>query len=145
MNDLVPHKLSRRAFTGLAFGTAMGGIKTTSAAEDSPWEIVKHNSLEYVTANSVNEFYRFERFYREGKDIFYRSTHTLMRWKVDSNFIVINNIKFSLSFPIIERNKKVLISRVDLQKLMDPVLRPWFIKNTQQFHTVTIDAGHGGT
>lgn len=111
---------------------------------ESNWEIVKYQEREYVTATSVHAFYRFQRFVREDKDLIFRSSHTLMKWTVGSQSIYINNIKFSLSYPVLEQNKKVIISRVDLQKLLDPVLRPWYIKNSAKFETVTIDAGHGG-
>ncbi len=137
----------RRRFVRSALGAAAGfpvlGPNSPLWAE-SVWKIVKYQRREYVTADSVQAFYRFERFFRDDKDLVYRSPNTIMKWRVGSPVIFINNIKFSLSFPVIEQNRKVLISRVDLQKLLDPVLRPWYIKSTDPFHTVTIDAGHGG-
>ena len=37
-----------------------------------------------------------------------------------------------------------MVSRVDLAKLIDPVLRPNFIQNAGDFRTVILDPGHGG-
>jgi N-acetylmuramoyl-L-alanine amidase len=44
-----------------------------------------------------------------------------------------------------EVNGRVLVSRVDLVKTLEPILRPTRIRNAQAFRTVIIDAGHGGT
>ena len=55
-----------------------------------------------------------------------------------------NSIKFILSNPVAEDDGKVLISRVDLCKLIDPVLRPSYITTSAPFDTVVLDAGHGG-
>lgn len=149
------HHPTRRRFAAATFASALGlglgGLPNLLRAADpkaktaaSGWEVVKHEGLEYVTATSVHAFYRFQTFTRQDKDALFRSTNTLMKWQVDSPYIFINNIKFCLSFPVLQVGDKLLISRVDLQKLMDPVLRPWYIQNTQQFNTVIIDAGHGG-
>jgi N-acetylmuramoyl-L-alanine amidase len=39
---------------------------------------------------------------------------------------------------------KPYVSRMDLAKLIDPVLRPNFIQNAGDFRTVVLDPGHGG-
>ncbi len=114
-----------------------------SRASASEWEVVKYQDREYVTADSVNEFYRFERFLTEGKDLIFKTQTVLMRWKVGAQEIYINNVKFNLSFPILEQKGKVLISGLDLTKLIDPVLRPNYIRRPQKFNTVIIDPGHG--
>tara|TARA_R110002096_G_scaffold376724_7_gene570489 strand:+ start:4552 stop:5544 length:993 start_codon:yes stop_codon:yes gene_type:complete len=142
----LPQNFSRREFA--RYSLASAGLAAAGPVlgetERGVWKIVTHQRREYVTAESVQAFYRFERFFRDDKDLIYRSPNTIMKWQVGSTVIFINNIKFSLSYPVIEENRKVIISRVDLQKLLDPVLRPWYIKSTEPFHTVTIDAGHGG-
>lgn len=48
------------------------------------------------------------------------------------------------SNPVIAIGDKPYISRIDLAKLIDPVLRPNFIKNAADFRTVILDPGHGG-
>jgi N-acetylmuramoyl-L-alanine amidase len=52
-------------------------------------------------------------------------------------------LKFILNFPMIRVEDKILISRMDLSKLVEPVLRPAKIQ-TQPVTTVVLDAGHGG-
>ena len=114
-------------------------------AAESAWEIVKFKEVEHVTADSVKRFYRFDAMARADDHLVFRQgPGMMMAWVVGSTSIRINTIKFNLSYPIIEHQGKVLVSRLDLQKLLDPVLRPSYIKNTKPFDTVILDAGHGG-
>ncbi|MFN9026743.1 MAG: hypothetical protein ACK5VX_11195, partial [Akkermansiaceae bacterium] len=45
-------------------------------------------------------------------------------------------VKFVFSDPVITSGNEVYISRIDLAKLIDPVLRPSFIKNAGNFRTL---------
>jgi N-acetylmuramoyl-L-alanine amidase len=56
----------------------------------------------------------------------------------------INRLKFNLSYPITEYNGVPVLSRMDLTKVIEPVLRPQKIKNAEKVDTVVLDAGHGG-
>ena len=55
-----------------------------------------------------------------------------------------NGVKFVFSYKVEDTGGRAWISRIDLAKLVDPVLRPNYIGNAGNFHTVIIDAGHGG-
>ncbi len=144
--------LSRRRFLEAAGGIGGGawlaavaqGQEPGEGAGATPWDLVKIGPVEYVTQASVKSFYGFSRVIREDKDILFREGRTSMKWTIGSPFIFINSIKFSLSFPVEEMNQEAHVSRVDLQKLLDPVLRPWYIKEAEGFDTVIIDPGHGG-
>ena len=113
-------------------------------AQDAAWEVVKYNGEDYVTTSSLQKFYRFESYSAKGKDIYYRAPDLVMRARSGSQNLLINNTKFVMSSPVVSSNGKFLVSRMDLCKLIDPVLRPSFIKQATPFRTVIIDAGHGG-
>ena len=117
------------------------GVLEPAAAKG--WKTVKISNREYVSDESVNEFYRFERFVKSGSDRLFRHSALTMRWKVGSQSIYINDILFNLSYPIIDYGGKAHVSTIDLAKLIDPVLRPSYIKRPIRFNTVIIDAGHG--
>ena len=112
------------------------------------WEIVKIGGRDYVTADSVRNFYNplygFTTFRLQGNHFWLGSSKLILKAQVGSQEILINNIKFILSFPVQSHNGKVLFSRLDLCKLIDPVLCPSHIQNAEYFDTVVIDAGHGG-
>jgi N-acetylmuramoyl-L-alanine amidase len=56
----------------------------------------------------------------------------------------VNGVKFMLSLPVASQGNDVLVSRIDLSKLIDPVLRPSHIAKGPPFTTVVVDPGHGG-
>ncbi len=116
-------------------------VATTARGKD--WDVVKINGRDYISDEDVKEFYRFDRFLVDGGDRLFKHPTLIMRWKTGSQTIYINSILFNLSFPIIEHKGHAMISTVDLAKLVDPVLRPSYIKKPIKFDTVVIDAGHG--
>ena len=112
------------------------------------WEIVKIGGRDYVTAESIRNFYNpvygFTTFRTQGTHFWLGSSKLILKAQIGSQELLINNIKFILSFPVMEYNGKVLFSRLDLCKLIDPVLYPSHIQNAEFFDTVVVDAGHGG-
>ena len=112
------------------------------------WEIVKIGGRDYVTAESIRNFYNpvygFTTFRLQGTHFWLGSSKLILKAQIGSQEMLINNIKFILSFPVQEYNDKVLFSRLDLCKLIDPVLYPSHIQNAEYFDTVIVDAGHGG-
>lgn len=58
----------------------------------------------------------------------------------------INGIRCVLSHPVkdVVTNQDLLISKADMVKLIDPVLRPTYIANRRLVKTIVIDPGHGG-
>ena len=110
----------------------------------SGWQVVKVNGRDYVTAESIHSFYRFSSYKLEGQHVWLRSNNLILKATVGSQEMLINNIKFILSFPVLESGGRALFSRLDLCKLIDPVLRPTYITDGEPFDTVIVDAGHGG-
>ena len=108
------------------------------------WEIVTIEDDDYVTADSILRFYHFESSNIKDSNIFLRSKNLILIAKIDSQEILINNIKFRLQKKIVQIDDDVLFSRLDLVQRIDPVLRPTMIKFSGAFDTVIIDAGHGG-
>ncbi len=108
------------------------------------WDITKISDREYVTIDNVSDFYRFQSRQISGKKIHLRSASRSLQGEVDSRELLINNVKFILSHPIVEHNDELLISRMDLSKLIEPILRPNRIPGAGNLRTVVLDAGHGG-
>lgn len=120
----------------------------TALPANGGWEIVKIGGRDYVTADSIRNFYNplygFNTFRLQGNHFWLGSSKLILKAQVGSQEMLINNIKFILSFPVQSHNGKVLFSRLDLCKLIDPVLCPSHIQNPEYFDTVVLDAGHGG-
>ena len=56
----------------------------------------------------------------------------------------INGVKHWLAFPVMYHDGEVLVSRLDLCKIIEPNLRPELIEGMQPVKTVVLDPGHGG-
>ncbi|MGK0189309.1 MAG: N-acetylmuramoyl-L-alanine amidase [Verrucomicrobiales bacterium] len=107
------------------------------------WESVRYRNRDYVTATSLADFYKFTKS-ESGREITFTSPTIEMLLVTDSDQIKINGIAFLLSYPAVRVKGEALVSRIDLCKLIDPVLRPSQISEAEDFQTVVIDPGHGG-
>jgi N-acetylmuramoyl-L-alanine amidase len=116
-------------------------LATPAGAKD--WDTYTLGGRDYVSDENVAKFYGFERFAKQDDDRIFKHPSLIMTWKIGSESIYVNNIKFNLSFPVIENGGMAMLSTVDLAKLVDPVVRPSYIRKPIEFDTVVIDAGHG--
>jgi N-acetylmuramoyl-L-alanine amidase len=119
-------------------------VATASAAATAGWDIAKIDGREYVSVESIKQFYNFTKISRSGPNIVLENAKIEMKLNAGGNECLMNNVKFVFSNPVAMIGEKAYVSRVDLSKLIDPVLRPNFIQNAGDFRTVVIDPGHGG-
>jgi N-acetylmuramoyl-L-alanine amidase len=129
--------------------TGPGNVKNESKpSATNPWHIIDIGGRDYVTLESIRNFYNpifgFTSFKQQGDHVWLISGKLVIKAQVGSQELLMNNMKFILSFPILSHSGKTLISRLDLVKLIDPILCPSHIQNAEKFDTVVIDAGHGG-
>lgn len=130
-----------RLFLAITCSVAVLFLPEISSAKD--WKVYKLGGRDYVSDENVAKFYGFQRFAKEGDNRIFKHPHLVMTWKIGSQSIYVNNVKFNLSFPVVANGSMAMISTVDLAKLVDPVVRPSYIKKPIDFDTVVIDAGHG--
>lgn len=123
---------------GIALAAAWLG---QAAAKD--WNVVTLNNRQYVTDQNVASFYGTS-LSSSGKDRIFNHPNLQMKWTIGVEQIYVNNVKFNLSFPVAETSGMALLSVVDLAKLIDPVVRPSYIKKPIPFEMVVVDPGHGG-
>jgi len=107
------------------------------------WETVKYNGQDYVTLRSVKDFYYFSNV-KYGEVITMENSMVKMEVRPGTQRCRMNGVLFILSHPVVAYNGRYLLSRTDLVKLVDPVLRPTYISGARPFNTVVLDAGHGG-
>lgn len=124
--------------------SVVGSLYAQSPPAEMRWEEIRYEDKAYIPLESVKTFYRFATIKREGKNICLEQSKIKFQLKVGDQECSLNGVKFVCSDPIIESGNDVCISRLDLQKLIDPVLRPTYIAGAGQFRTVILDPGHGG-
>lgn len=108
------------------------------------WALLKHEGRDYVTLTNIGDFYHLGPVQHVGNELVLREGARCLRGQLGSPEFHINNLKFILSYPIAELGGQPAISRMDLTKLLEPVLRPSRIQNSALVDTVILDPGHGG-
>jgi N-acetylmuramoyl-L-alanine amidase len=119
-------------------------LSPLAAATSKGWDLAKIDGRDYVALESIKQFYNFTKLTRSGASMVLETSKLEVKLKVGGNECLMNNVKFILSYPVATLGSKVYVSRIDLAKLIDPVLRPSFIKNAGDFRTIILDPGHGG-
>jgi len=122
----------------LVIALSMGG------ALQAAWEERQLHGRGYISAESIKGFYAFDQLTRSGKDITMQNKRVRLQLKTGSHECFMNGVKFVFSYPVESSGGKTWVSKIDLTKLVDPVLRPSFISSAGNFNTVIIDPGHGG-
>ncbi|KAB2641102.1 MAG: N-acetylmuramoyl-L-alanine amidase [Verrucomicrobia bacterium] len=120
------------------------GSAAAATATASPWDVRKINGDDYVSADNIKQFYHFGSLSRSGSIVTLENAKVMLKLNLGTAECTMNNVKFVFSKAVEEADAKAYVSRTDLAKLIDPVLRPNFIKNAGNFNTVVLDAGHGG-
>lgn len=110
------------------------------------WETVTAGGREYVTLRSFCIFYNFQYAAPSGNNYFQaRSPQHSIHFKVGSSDAYLDDVHYVLSFPIENGDHDWLVSRMDVIKLFEPLLRPSEISARHSIRGFVIDAGHGGT
>lgn len=104
------------------------------------------NGVQYIPMSEVRTHYKLTRERTEGRQKVYEVPEKIqIRIQARSQEMFMNNMKFVLSYPVADHpSKGLMVSNMDLHKIIDPVLRPTYIANRRIFNTVVIDPGHGG-
>ena len=111
------------------------------------WNPETINGVQYIPMSEVRTHYKLTRERTEGRQKVYEVPEKIqIRMQAHSQDMYMNNMKFILSYPVADHpSKGLMVSNMDLHKIIDPVLRPTYIANRRGFNTVVIDPGHGGT
>jgi N-acetylmuramoyl-L-alanine amidase len=110
------------------------------------WQTATARGRDYVTLQSFCQFYNFGYSSPGGNTVFdARSPLHALRLKMGSPDIYLDGVHYVMSFPIELGDHDWLVSRLDVIKLFDPIMRPQEIAGRHTIRGVVIDAGHGGT
>ncbi|MDP9290842.1 MAG: N-acetylmuramoyl-L-alanine amidase [Verrucomicrobiota bacterium] len=119
-------------------------VASTATAVANDWTLLKYEGRDHVPLENVATFYGLDHITRASNDVTLNGGARSLRGHVGSNEFYINNLKFILSYPIAELAGQPIVSRMDLAKIIEPVLRPSRIKGAEKIDTIILDPGHGG-
>ena len=119
-------------------------VVSAQDGKNAGWDMITIGGRDYVSVEGIKRFYHFTKLNRAGDSVVLENPKVEMKLKVGGNECLMNNVKFVFSHAVEASGNGIYVSRMDLAKLIDPVLRPNFINNAGDFRTVILDAGHGG-
>src|SRR5438309_6760576 len=133
----------KRWFALALLTTAIALARTVAFAADD-WEIVKINGYDYLSVDNVSRFYGLPAEVASTGRVQVETVKNPLEFVRDSREAIINGARSWLCFPLIEQNGKFLVSRTDVAKTIEPLVRPQRVINAGKVQTVVLDPGHGG-
>ena len=116
---------------------------TTFAAGD--WQIIRVSGQDYLSVENISRFYGLPAgVVGAGEKIRFETIKNPLEFVSGSRETMINGARSWLCFPLIEQGGKYLVSRTDVAKTIEPLVRPHRVANVGKVETIVLDPGHGG-
>ncbi len=108
------------------------------------WTVVMHEDRRYVSVDNVATFYKMNREASSGDGFRLSAPDRTIEGRAGGRDVLVNGVKYVLCFQIESKNGSILMSAMDVVKIIEPILRPQKIKDPGAVRTIILDAGHGG-
>src|SRR5205823_920912 len=129
----------------LAFVFACLALTSSIAIAAAEWQVIKINGHDYLTVDNIAKFYGLPaEVVPSGAKIQTETADHPLEFVSGSREAMINGARSWLCFPVIELNGKSLVSRTDVAKTIEPLVRPHRVPNVGKVQTIVVDPGHGG-
>src|SRR5438105_3142111 len=134
--NMIGRRFIATAICALAFvGVAVAGIE---------WQVIKVNGRDFLAVDNIAKFYGFPDPAVEGKNVRLKNDKNEIQFIIDSREMLLNGVRNWLSYPVFVHDGKIVVSRIDLAKTLEPQLRPSMVQKLGRVQTVVLDPGHGG-
>src|SRR5213083_3574249 len=133
----------RRCFNMALLTAGIAFAQTGFAASD--WEVIKVSGHDYLSVDNISKFYGLPAGVAgAGDKIRFETVKNPLEFVSGSREAMINGARSWLCFPVVEQDGKYLVSRTDVAKTIEPLVRPHRVSNVGKVDTVVLDPGHGG-
>jgi N-acetylmuramoyl-L-alanine amidase len=137
--------LPLKRWSVLAFVSASLALPSSIAIAAVEWQVIKVNGSDYLSVDNISKFYGLPaEVVPSGAKIQTETADHPLEFVSGSREAIINGARSWLCFPVIERDGKSLVSRTDVVKTIEPLVRAHRVPNVGKVQTVVLDAGHGG-
>ena len=134
-----------KSWSVLPFLFASLALPSSIAIAAGEWQVIKVNGHDYLSVDNVSKFYGLPaEVVPSGAKIQSETADHPLEFVSGSREAMINGARSWLCFPVIEQEGKVLVSRTDVAKTIEPLVRPHRVPNVGKVQTVVLDPGHGG-
>jgi N-acetylmuramoyl-L-alanine amidase len=129
----------------IAFLVSAIAITQTTALAAEDWQIIKVSGQDYLSVDNISRFYGLPAgIATSGEKVEFETAKHPLEFVSGSREAMINGARSWLCFPVIEQDGKLLVSRTDVAKTIEPLVRPHRVPNVGKVQTVVVDPGHGG-
>ena len=129
----------------LAFVFACLALTSSIAIAAAEWQVIKISGHDYLSVDNISKFYGLPaEVVPSGAKIQADTPDHPLEFVSGSREAIINGARSWLCFPVIELNGKSLVSRTDVAKTIEPLVRPHRVPDVGKVQTVVLDPGHGG-
>ena len=129
----------------LPFVFACLALTSSIAIAAAEWQVIKINGHDYLSVDNISKFYGLPaEVVPSGAKIQTETADHPLEFVSGSREAMINGARSWLCFPVIELNGKSLVSRTDVAKTIEPLVRPHRVPDVGKVQTVVLDPGHGG-
>lgn len=124
-------------------------LESRAASDATEWQSITLNDIGYLPLENLRSFYKFAPMApAKGAPV---GSCTIGNADVKLEFtpgeraMQLGGYLCQLAYPVRQDEQgELLLSRMDVVKLIDPLLRPTYIRHRHKIGTVVIDPGHGG-
>jgi N-acetylmuramoyl-L-alanine amidase len=128
-----------------AFSGCVIALSHNAASGADNWKIIKVRGSDYLSVENISQFYGLPAgIAASGDKMDFEKVKNPLEFVSGSRETMINGARSWLCFPVIEQDGKYLVSRTDLSKTIEPLVRPHRVPNAGKVQTVVLDPGHGG-
>src|SRR6266403_1821385 len=129
----------------LAFVFACLALTSSRAIAAAEWQVIKINGHDYLSVDNISKFYGLPaEVVPSGAKVQTDTADHPLEFVSGSREAIINGARSWLCFPVIEHDGKSLVSRTDVAKTIEPLVRPHRVPDVGKVQTVVLDPGHGG-
>src|SRR6266568_8515826 len=129
----------------VAFLAGAVAISEKAASAADAWKIIKVRGSDYLSVENVSQFYGLPAgIAASSEKVEFETVKNPLEFVGGSREVMINGARSWLCFPVIEQDGKYLVSRTDVAKTIEPLVRPHRVQNVGKVQTVVLDPGHGG-
>src|SRR5881394_3222404 len=138
----MPLPVKRWSVLAFVISFAIVSINALAAGE---WQIIKVGGHDYLTVENISRFYGLPAgVVARGEKMRFETVKNPLEFVSGSREAMINGARSWLCFPLIEQDGKYLVSRTDVAKTIEPLVRPHRVPAVGKVETVVLDPGHGG-
>jgi len=129
----------------LSFIFACLAITSSLAIAAAEWQVIKVSGHDYLSVDNISKFYGLPAdVVPSGAKTQTDTADHPLEFVSGSREAIINGARSWLCFPVIEQDGKFLVSRTDVAKTIEPLVRPHRVPDVGRVQTVVLDPGHGG-